>query len=60
MDELLPCPSCKSKDIAVEGIDLDDPESTWWVECRNCGHKGPKTDGIRKAKLYWNNPEIEE
>ena len=60
MDELLPCPFCRSKDLRIRGLPRIYNDLTGFeivsshVECLNCGADGPKIAFVKDVVIAWN------
>lgn len=67
---LRPCPFCGFRDEARLGREdpapglrvLSDPaylrERSWWVECDNCGSRGPHAQDVNEARAEWNKRDL--
>lgn len=52
--ELKPCPFCGSSNVKNEWVYAGTDLEEYWVECMNCGGKGPWDSDQQQAIEEWN------
>jgi hypothetical protein len=55
MEEMNPCPKCKSTEVSVD-LSFNDctEEERFWGECEDCGYCGPECGTYLTAIIFWN------
>lgn len=54
MQDIKPCPFCRSEDVATSNTVEEGTEGYGYVECHNCGAQGPFVLGELDAIIKWN------